>query len=570
MIRRSPLLTLVAAAGVAGAQLAARSPVAGNALAPRVACSSLEGRTIPAKAIGLPTTGATVTAAVIVPPSPERVNSGQVVLATPEYCKVTGSIAPVDPQAPDIKFHINLPTAWNGKTIQLGGSGPNGVIPVALTTGMQWGPESIPPNAPYALSRGFVTYGSDSGHQVGGGRSPAAGAAPSDWYLNQEALTNYAYAQLKKTHDVTFTLIEALYGRPPRHSYFMGSSTGGREALMVAQRFPQDYDGVFSQVPVHPFGYLGFLDEVLRTQSQAGDAWIPRAKVAVIGKEVLRQCDDLDGLADGLVSHYTACNAKFDPAVSPNAFAAVRCPDGRDTGETCLSDPQIKAANAMHATVELPFPLANGWTSIPGWTTGGELPTNWKIVNAAPGAETRTTGMLAGLIVRDPNLPLLDFKPANYRARLQELSALLDATDPDLSAFRRRGGKLLMKVNTTDYAANPRWSYAYYQKVVDQMGQAAVDSFVRFYVAVGIFHNRNIGRNPITNELVPSYIDFIAMLDDWVETGKPPADRQVLASMDTAPPFAVKSSFPMCRYPQYPRYKGSGDPKVADSYTCAR
>jgi feruloyl esterase len=321
---------------------------------------------------------------------------------------------------------------------------------------------------------------------------------------------------------------------------------------------------------VHPFSYVGFLDEVLRTQSQAGDAWIPPAKVAVIGQEVLRQCDALDGIADGLVSNYIACNQRFDPAVSPSAFSAVRCADGRDTGETCLSDPQIKAANAMHATVELGFPLANGWTSIPGWTTGGEMATNWKVVARAPTPESRTTGMLGGLVVRDVNMPLLDFKPANYRARLQELSALLDATDPDLSVFRRRGGKLIMKVNTTDYSANPRWSYAYYQKVVDLMKQPVVDAFVRFYVGVGIFHNRNVGRNPLTNEIVPAYVDFIAMLDDWVETGKPPADAPVLVSMETAPPFAVKSSLPMCRYPLYPRYAGHGDPKSAASYACAR
>jgi feruloyl esterase len=350
----------------------------------------------------------------------------------------------------------------------------------------------------------------------------------------------------------------------------MGSSTGGREALLVAQRHPRDYDGIFSQVPVHPFAYTALIDELLRTQAQAGDAWIPPAKVSVIGKEVLRQCDELDGLADGLVSNYVVCNRKFDPAVSPDALVAVRCPDGRDTAETCLSDAQIKAANALRATVHLPFPLANGWSTIPGWTTGGELPTNFRNVTRAATRETRTTGMLAGLVVRNPELALLDVKLADYKARIQELSALTDATDPDLSAFRSRGGKLIMKVNTTDYAANPRWSYAYYDKVVERMKQPVVDSFVRFYVAVGIFHNRNVGRNPITNEIVPAYVDFIAMLDDWVETGKPPADAPALVSMDTAPPFTVRASLPMCRYPQYPRYAGKGDPKDAASYACTK
>jgi feruloyl esterase len=177
---------------------------------------------------------------------------------------------------------------------------------------------------------------------------------------------------------------------------------------------------------------------------------------------------------------------------------------------------------------------------------------------------------LQSLVVRDPSVKLLDFKPANYRARLQELSELLDASNPDLSAFRRRGGKLILKVNTTDYTANPRWSYAYYDKVVSTMKQPVVDEFMRFYVAVGIFHNRNIGRNPITNEIVPSYVDFIGMLDDWVERGKAPADAPVLTSMDTAPPFAVHASLPMCRYPLYPRYRGQGDVKDAVNYICTK
>ena len=151
--------------------------VQGSAVPNRVACDSLAGMTVPAAAIGLPTTGATVAAADLVPASPQTVTSDRVVLAIPEYCRVTGRIAPVDPAAPPINFHINLPSSWNRKLAQLGGSGSNGVIPVALTTGMHWGPESIPPNAPYALSRGFVVYGSDSGHQTAGGRGGAGSAA---------------------------------------------------------------------------------------------------------------------------------------------------------------------------------------------------------------------------------------------------------------------------------------------------------------------------------------------------------------------------------------------------------
>jgi feruloyl esterase len=128
----------------------------GSKSSTRVSCDSLAGMTVAAAAIGLPTSGATVAAAELIPASPQTIAGERVVLAIPEYCRVTGRIAPVDTAAPPINFHVNLPTSWNRKLAQLGGSGQNGVIPVALTTGMQWGPESLPPNAPYALSRGFV------------------------------------------------------------------------------------------------------------------------------------------------------------------------------------------------------------------------------------------------------------------------------------------------------------------------------------------------------------------------------------------------------------------------------
>ena len=286
-----------------------------NTVRNKAACDSLEGLAIPAASIGLPTSGATIAAAELIAASPQTVAGERAVLAMPEYCRVTGRIAPVDPAAPPINFHVNLPTSWNRKLAQMGGSGNNGVIPVALTTGMQWGPESIPPNAPYALSRGFVVYGSDSGHQSRRARrrGAAGGAAAADWTTNDEAFTNFAYAQMKKTHDVAVALVARFYGEPIRHSYYLGSSQGGREALIVAQRFPQDYDGVFAQVPANTYVHLSIGEPLARAKSQAGDGWIPPAKVAVIGKEVLRQCDALDGIADGLVSNYMACNRRFDP-----------------------------------------------------------------------------------------------------------------------------------------------------------------------------------------------------------------------------------------------------------------
>jgi pimeloyl-ACP methyl ester carboxylesterase len=536
---------------------------------PSLACASLATREVSPSVIALPTKGAIVDTAVLIPASDLRIQETQAVLAIPEYCKVNGHVVPVDPAAPPINFQVNLPTNWNRKAAQMGGSGLNGSIPVSLTTGMQWGPESIPPDTPYALSRGFAVFGSDSGHQGGGGRGAPANPQPADWTLNAEALTNFAYGQMKKTRDVAIALIRQRYDAAPRKIYYFGTSQGGREALIMAQRFPQDYDGVLSQVPVFPQLYWLILDPLFRIQQQAGDGWIPPSKVPVIGREVLRQCDGLDGLADGFVSNYIACNAKFDPQTVSTAWSAVRCADGVDAGDSCLSEAQIASLQKFYGRVTLPFPLHKNWTSYPGWTTGGELPTNWKAFASRPDANTAMP-WLKTVIANDASATPIGFALDKYRQRIQELSTLLDAQDPDLSAFRAHGGKLILKVNTTDYTANPRWSYDYYEKVVSTMGQQTVDSFMRFYVAVGIFHNRNVGRNPLTNETVPNYVDFIAMLDDWVDGGKVPADTQILRDMPTVPPFTVRSSLPMCRYPQYPRYNGQGDPKQASSYTCTK
>ena len=435
-----------------------------------------------------------------------------VVLAIPEYCKVIGAIAPVDPAAPKINFQVNLPTEWNGKIMQLGGSGTQrrdsgrahhghavgpGIDPAELAVcavaRVRHLRQRLGTSEP-AAGRAWRRSGRCGGRRrrAAPAAPPAAAPAPPAWMTNDEALRNFLYAQMKKTHDVTVEIVKRLYDRPIRHSYYFGASQGGREALMVVQRYPQDYDGVFVQVPVFPYAYLTMFDWYSRAVSQAGDAWLPAAKVAVVAKEVRRQCDALDGLEDGLVSDYVACNNKFDPSSTPRALDAVRCPDGKDTGETCLSDAQIAAANAVHGPVRFPFPLYKGWTSMPGWPTGSESAGNWKTQPARTEPTTPISGNMA-LLIKDPGATMLSVDLAKYQKEIQAFSALADASDPDLSAFQRRGGKLVMKVNTTDYTANSRWSFAYYDKVVETMSQRTVDSFLRFYVAVGIFHNRNVG-----------------------------------------------------------------------------
>ena len=157
----------------------------------------------------------------------------------PEHCQVVGAIAPVDPKAPPIRFQVNLPTQWNGNSLQYGGGGFNGV----LITGLALTP-SARPDRPAPLARGYVTYGTDSGHQN------APNVPLQAFALNDEALVNFAHASYKKVRDVAVELMKRRYGAAPKKLYFFGSSEGGREGITMAQRYPADFDGIFSRVPV--------------------------------------------------------------------------------------------------------------------------------------------------------------------------------------------------------------------------------------------------------------------------------------------------------------------------------
>lgn len=524
--------------------------------APVVTCGALANQTIATALIGLPTSGASVQSATLVAPSPQVVNpNGTTTLATPEYCRVLGVIAPIDPSAPSINFQVNLPTAWNQKAMQFGGGGFNGV----LVTGLGAAP-SAPPGAPLPITRGYATFGTDSGHQA------AALAEPQAFALNDEALVNFAYASYKKTRDVAVELVRRYYGFGPRKTYYVGSSEGGREGLTVAQRYPADYDGVFSRVPV--INWVALQSAGTRTGGivQQGGGWLPPAKVALVHDAVLAACDTLDGLADGVVSKYEGCGDVFNPAT-------LRCPGGQDTGNTCLSDAQINTVNTVHSPFEFNFSLANGLTFYPGWGFGGENNpgqwTTWTTGTSAPTFPpspgngfiwTFGNGVIRYFIARDPNFNPFTYSPDDFRARVREVSELMDSTNPDLSAFHRRGGKLILLEYSSDYAQSGFAGINYYQAVIGMLGKRTTDRFVRLYVAPGLNHG-GIAPN------LPNSIDMVQLLEEWVEEGEAP-EKVLVQTLDSpTPPFTSLASRPLCHYPSYPQYIG-GDPNSATSFKC--
>ncbi|HJQ60925.1 MAG TPA: tannase/feruloyl esterase family alpha/beta hydrolase, partial [Vineibacter sp.] len=477
--------------------------------------------------------------------------------AMPVHCRLLGEIAPVDPQAPPIKFQINLPLEWNGRSVQYGGGGFNGVV----ISGLALAPAGRF-DQPSPLARGYVTYGTDSGHQIAQGQPPQAFA------LNDEALVNFAHASYKKVRDVAVVLMTRAYGRAPEKLYFVGSSEGGREGLTMAQRYPADFDGIFSRVPV--INWTGLLHASMRGGlATMGEAWLGPAQVKLVHDAVLAACDAADGIADGIVSDPVACREGFDPA-------RAICRSGASS-ENCLSQAQVRAIKTLHSPYQFPFPLANGVTEYPGWGVSGEAippsgPTGgwsaWWVGTTAPTQPAQPTngiawfygsGAIRYFFARDPNFDVSKYKPEDFADRVRHISALMDSTNPDLSAFHARGGKLIVLEYMADYAQSPYAGIRYVESVVARLGKETTDRFLRLYTAPGVDH---VGSG------APANVDMLAALADWVERGQAPSGLQVVEQA-MAPPFAVTRARPLCEWPLWPRYKG-GDAADAKSFECAK
>lgn len=534
-----------------------------TARAAEMPCADLKSLRISAAAIALPSRGATIESIRVEAPANRAVGSnGAVTPASPEYCKVIGTISPVDPVAPLITFQVNLPTTWNGKALQFGGGGFNGTLVTGLGAALD-----ASPAMPTPLAQGYATFGTDSGHQA------ASLSEPQAFALNDEALENFAYASYKKVRDAAVEIVIARYGRRPARVYYMGSSEGGREGLTMAQRFPTDYDGIISRVPV--INWTGLQHAGHRSGLvQQGGGWLEPAKVRLVSLSVLKACDALDGLSDGIVSNYMGCKSAFK-------VATLRCSTRADEGDTCLSERQVAAMEALHAPYEFPFALANGVRAYPGFGYGGEaqpggFPQWVTAMRAAAFPSPAGSGQgqqwsfgnaaVRYFVLRNGAADPFAYSPDAHTDRVRQISTLMDSMNPDLSAFAAHGGKLIVKEHTADYAQSPFAGIGYYQSVVSTMGQPAVDQFMRLYVTPGVAHGGG-GVSGTTGEPIPQYVDLLGALDRWVDRSEPPKDL-VQNSVEANPPFAVTASRPMCRFPNYPRHRGTGDPKMASSFAC--
>jgi len=538
---RARIVSLLAALLTSGA--ASRPAVAQDVtpLAPD-ACAALQGLSIPASAIGLPTQGAMVQSAAAVAATTEGNPNGA-------YCKVTGIVKPRNATSPNLEFEVNLPMAWNRRALQMGGGGYDGTLVTGLT-----GFTLQPANVDNPLKQGFVTLGSDGGHK-------SAAGFDGSFAVDDEALLNFGQQSVKKTHDAAMAVIKKAYGRAPERWYFIGGSQGGHEALDAAARYPDDYDGVVAHYPAYNVTllHLGSLNAGRAMYGDGGAAWMNPAKVKLLTDAVYAKCDNLDGAKDLIVGNVKACNAAFDAK-------GLRCASGKDEGDACLSDAQLGAVAKIASDYKPGFTVG-GMDTFPRWallegalfrerSNFGQMP---QPMNPLSGKEALlyTAGDQTAkfIITRNPKLDTMQFDPAQWKPRIAEAAKIMDVTEVSLEKFRAKGGKIILTHGTADDFITPHNTELYYQRQVKQFGAAGVHGFIRFYMIPGFGH----GFGPFNAK-----IDSLTALRDWVEKGRAP---QGLTAVDGN--ANANRSRPLCEWPNWPRFTGSaGSEGSAASFTC--
>lgn len=537
MRRWTKTFAVLATVALTATALAVASPASARGHRPALTqqrCDDLSTFTIGARRIALPTTGARVTSATWV-----EGDGGQ--------CRVVGHIDPVDPAAPGIEFQVNLPSAWNGRALQMGGGGYDGT----LITGLD--PYRLQPaGQPTPLQQGFVTLGSDGGHKGIG--------FDSTFGLNDEALVDYGTDSIKKTHDAAVAIMKQVYKKKPRYFYFIGFSQGGHEAINAAGLYPKDYDGVVAGTPAYNVAMMHagvgsvYRDALYR---DGGVGWLSPAKTRLLVDAVSTACDDLDGVADGIISDTASCLDAFD-------VQELRCPDGADAGDSCLSDAQIATADAIASEHDLGFEIAGnsivpaspiyyggtydrftlGTSPTPPYPVDGTQAFHYTVLNA----------IATNIVTRDPAYDTRTFDLNAWSDRIQEVGEILDSTSVNLSAFARRGGKMILTTGLADDGVLPENTRAFYERQVAAFGERRTDRFLRYYEMPGFSHG--FGAFNATYDALPS-------LMDWVERRVAPTD---LVMIDANAATAGRTR-PMCEYPAWPRFTGN-DPDVAASFTC--
>ena len=448
-----------------------------------------------------------------------RIESASNVAGAPSgglgFCEVKATLSPVAGSRIGVVYR--LPAGWNGKILGLGGGGWAGNVRV----------EAAQPG----LARGYAVAQTDGGHS-------GTDVWDNDWVANPEAAKDFSYRAIHEMTVAAKQMVQLYYGKPQQRTYYQGCSTGGRMGLMEAQRFPADYDGIIAGAPVYTLQVQ--TSALLRNQTfNAPGAGFSPADLALVNAAVLKACGNGK---DAYLADARAC--RWDPAT-------IACKPGQAAGQ-CLRPQQAEALRVAYAGIRAPD---GSWASLP-LEKGGENGWSRFIATASGGVDTTRGGGMLGLkplLFGDTPVDLTKLRADRdvATARASAFAKMYEASDPDLTAFVSRGGRLILWHGMSDPGPSPEGTIDYYDAVVRQHPQAA--SGVRLFLAPGVEH---CGGGP-----GPDRPDTLAALEQWIEQGRAPAT--VIASN-----AAGTTNRPLCPFPAQPRYAGTGDVNDPKSYRC--
>ena len=464
----------------------------------------------------------------------------------PAFCRVVAEAKPTADS--DIKLEVWLPAAgWNGKLQGIGNGGFAGLIDY-----YQIGA---------AMKKGYASTATDAGH--------TGSPIDASWAMGHpEKVTDFGHRGIHEMTRVAKAVTQNYYGSNPKHSYFAGCSDGGREALMEAQRYPTDYDGILAGAPANYWSAL-LSTAVIDTQALTVDpaSFIPQSKLPTIAAAVLAACDELDGVRDGILNDPRQCH--FDPA-------SIQCKMGEES-DKCLTAPQAVALKTIYDGIH----DSTGHQIFPGFMRGAEDgPGGWGlwITGPAPARSLMTYfgfGFYTYMVYEktDWNYKTFVLEPGMKTAE-DKTAAALNATDPDLKPFHNAGGKLILYHGWDDPAIPSVNSVNYYDRVVKTLGAANTNSFLRLYMLPGVQHCGG-GPGPDTFGQVGDWLspddpqhNARVTLEQWVEKGTAPGS--IIATKYSGTPPQSKMQRPLCPYPESARYKAPGDPNAATSFVCAK
>ena len=485
------------------------------AAAPALAasCEGLTALTLPDATI---TSAQTVAAGQFAPPAGRGGAANAAgYKSLPAFCRVMATLKPTSDS--DIKIEVWLPTAdWNGKFQAVGNGGWAGVISYR--------------ELGEALRGGYATASTDTGHVGGTGEFA---------YGHPEKLIDFGY---RSEHEMTVkgkAIVNAFYGNAPKLSYWNGCSTGGRQGLKEAQKYPNDFDGIIAGAPANRTALALWIAFAMLKEP---GTYIPKEKYPLVHRAVLDACDANDGLKDGLVEEPTRCH--FDPKV-------LLCKGADDA--SCLTAPQVEAVRKIYSPATNPRTGQQLFPSLPMSTELG-----WAVLGAGPDPSSVMLDHYKYVVFKNPNWDwrTFNFDSDNDRADLPE-NSVMNGTDPNLKTFFGHNGKLLLYHGWSDPNISALSTIQYYNRVVDTMGGPAKTSGnIRLFLEPGMGHCGG-GEGP-------NVFDKVGTMEQWVEKGKAP--DQIIASHSTN--GAVDRTRPLCPYPQIAQYKGSGSIDDAKNFVC--